>query len=155
LAKKFGWYIAEINGYEHLVMPITRGGQAVFYSARALDARAPKKYHYPAGVKRDYWLSDDQLARQPVFLCEGVADAVALSPYGSSVGLLGGSYDGRLNDLLKGKRVIVSFDGDFQGYCLAVQVAAKITTAKCAAIWINYGKDPTDWTREEAEDACQ
>jgi DNA primase len=136
-------------------MPITRGGQAIFYSARSLDARAPKKYHYPAGIKRDYWLSDDQLARQPVFLCEGVADAVALSPYGSSIGLLGGFYDGRLNDLLKGRQVVVAFDGDFQGYCLGVQVASKIAGICQATLCTYDGKDPTDWTLEEIEAACQ
>jgi len=154
LAKKFGWYIAEINTFEYLVMPITHKGAAIFYSARSLDTRAPKKYHYPAGVKRNYWLSDDQLARQPIFLCEGVADAVSLSTYGSSVGLLGGFYDGCLNDLLKGRKVIVAFDGDFQGYCLGVQVASKIAGICQVSLCAYLGKDPTNWTREEAEKAC-
>jgi DNA primase len=145
LAKQYGWYVAEIGGYEHLVMPITRGGQPIFYSARALDSLAPKKYHYPAGIERKPWLSDDTLARQPVFLCEGVADAVALSPYGSSVGLLGGFYNGGLNDLLKGKEVVVAFDGDFQGYCMAVQVATKISSICNSIVYTVAGKDPSDW----------
>src|SRR3990167_8022319 len=51
MTKKYQWYAAEINGYEYLVMPITRGGKAIFYSARALDTRAPKKYHYPSRIK--------------------------------------------------------------------------------------------------------
>jgi len=149
MTKKYGWYVSEIHGLEYLVMPITRGGQAVFYSARAFDKKAPKKYHYPQGVKREYWLSSDQLERSPIFLCEGVADAVALSQYGSSVGLLGGFYDGRLDGLLKGRKVIVAFDGDFQGYCLGVQVASKIAGICQVSICIIYGKDPTEWTQQD------
>jgi hypothetical protein len=155
MAKKYHWYVAEINGYEYLVMPITREGTAIFYSARSLDTRAPKKYHYPAGIKRNYWLSDDQLARQPIFLCEGVADAVALSSYGSSVGLLGGSYDGSLNSLLKSKKVIVAFDGDFSGYCMAVEVAAKIARICSVGIRIVAGVDPTIWSIADAEEAMK
>jgi hypothetical protein len=151
MTKKYGWCVAEINGYEYLVMPITRGGQAIFYSARSLDDRASKKYHYPAGVKRNYWLSDDQLARQPIFLCEGVADAISLSTYGSSVGILGGFYDGRLNDLLKGRRVVVAFDGDFQGYCLGVQVASKIAGICQVSTHIVPRKDPTEWSIGDLE----
>jgi len=145
MAKKYHWYVAEIHGLEYLVMPITRGGKVVFYSARALDKKALKKYHYHQGAKREYWLSDERLERSPIFICEGVADAVALSHYGSSVGLLGGFYDGRLDGLLKGRKVIVAFDGDFQGYCLGVQVASKIAGVCQVSVQIIDGKDPTEW----------
>lgn len=151
LAGKYHWYVAEIHGFEYLVMPITREGKVVCYSARALDKGAPKKYHYQKGAKKEYWLSDDTLERSPIFLCEGAADAVALSTYGSSVGVLGGVYDGRLDDLLKGRRVVVAFDGDFQGYCLGVQVASKIAGICHVSFGMVRGKDPTELTREEVE----
>jgi DNA primase len=149
--KEYQWYVAEINGFEYLVMPILRGGKAIFYSARALDKAAPKKYHYHRGAKREYWLSNDRLERSPIFLCEGVADAVALSPYGSSVGLLGGSYDESLDALLKGRKVIVAFDGDFRGYCMAVEVAAKIAKICSVDIRIKAGADPTEWSIDDIE----
>jgi len=155
MAKKYHWYAAEINGFEYLVMPILREGKAVFYSARALDKSAPKKYHYHKGAKREYWLSNDYLGGDPIFICEGVADAVALSPYGSSVGLLGGSYDGSLNALLKGRKVIVAFDGDFSGYCMAVEVAAKIARICSVGIRIKAGVDPTIWSIADAEEAMK
>jgi DNA primase len=151
LTKKYQWYVAEINGFEYLVMPILREGKAVCYSARALDKEAPKKYHYHRGAKREYWLSDDTLERSPIFLCEGVSDAVALSPYGSSVGLLGGSYDGSLSALLKDRKVIVAFDGDFAGICLGAQVASKIAGICQVSLCTYEGKDPADWTTDHVE----
>ena len=161
LTIKYGWYVAEIQSaeasraYEYLVMPIYRGGAAVFYSARALDSRAPKKYHYPSGVKREYWLSEDMLPRDPLFICEGVADAVALSQYGSTAALLGAHYDGRLDSLLEARRVIIAFDGDFQGRMLAIQAAYKMKTAKVVKLAIVHEKDPTSWTRGEIENALE
>lgn len=151
--KQYRWYVAEINGFEYLVMPITRKGKAVCYAARALSEGAPKKYHYQQGIKREYWLSEDQLIRDPIFICEGAADAAALAPYGSSVGLLGGFYDGRINDLLKDRMVIVAFDGDFAGHCLALQVATKIAGFCSVSVRSYQGKDPTEWSRAEIEGA--
>jgi hypothetical protein len=155
LADKYGWYIAEIpNKGEALIMPIYRFGKPVFYSGRLLGTNVTKhKYHYPSGVQRQYWLSDHPLFKSTVFFAEGVADAVVLSQYGTSVALLGMNYDGSLDGLLKGCRVILAMDGDVAGVCGAVQIAKKLPVP--STIYSIPGKDPSEWTREEAEGACR
>jgi DNA primase len=153
LVKKYGWYVANFYGMEFLVMTIFRSGKVIFYAARTLDERYTRKYYYPPGRKREYWISDDYIFTPRVFFTEGVADAVVLSPYGTSVALLGSNYDGSLDAQLKGCTVILAMDGDVAGVCGAVRIAKKLPCA--SVIYTIPGKDPTNWTQEEIEGACQ
>lgn len=152
LVQKYGLYLSLLKyNTEYLIMPITRGGQNVFYSSRKIGTGAGPKYYYQTGAKRYYWKSDDFLASPTVFIGEGVADGIALSQLGASFALLGSHYDGSLDDLLVGKRVIIALDGDVPGMIAAVKIGSYLTKkgipAKIATL--PDGVDPTDCTADE------
>lgn len=149
---KHDWYVSELHGLEYLIMPVVREGTPVFYSARALDPTASKKYLHASGQKKQYWLSDEGLVRDPIFICEGVADAAALAQHSSSVALMGINYDGSLDRLLKNREVIIALDGDAAGM-LASTLLATLVASVTPSLYIFTGEkeDPTHWSRETIE----
>jgi DNA primase len=151
LVKKYGWYVAELYGRDVLVMPIYRGGRPVFYSGRVIGEQLTKfKYTYPAGYAKVHWLSSDNLSESDtVFVAEGAADAAYLSNVGASIGLLGMHYDGSLNHLLEGKKIIVAMDGDYAGVIGGIRVGSQLPGSP--RIFTLPSKDPTDYTPQDIE----
>lgn len=145
VVKKYGWYISILQGFQYLIMPITRNGKPAFYSARLLEKNTKlKKYDYPYGVSKEYWLSDDQLESPVVFFGEGVADAAYMSQLGSSVGLLGNYYNGTLDAQLAGKTVVIVLDSDVVGFTSAVRISCKFSPFITKILMLPEGCDPTD-----------
>lgn len=143
--RRYDWYITMIGSDEFLVMPITRGGKNVSFSARRLSGSG-NKYHYQAGVRKAYWLSEDTLPNSPIIMCEGVADAAYCSFLGSSIGVLGSYYDGSLDDLLRNRNVALLFDCDGAGLVASMRIATHIqkVAKNCKVVVLPYKKDPTD-----------
>ena len=151
LATSFGWYITLITMEDYLIMPIYKNGQMVFYSARRLTGRG-MKYLYPTGVQKKYFQSSDTLV-SPIFICEGVADAVYMSQFGSSIAVLGSYYDGSLDSSLLGHDCYIVFDGDAAGMVAGIRLASQI---KAKMIVLPNGKDPTDLSISEMKElVCQ
>lgn len=154
IAEKYGWYFAEFSGGLRLVMPVWRGDDPVFYSARLVGNGDGLKYMTPHRVKKHYWISTDDVGfpeEPPIFFCEGVADAAYMSLFGSSVALLGVGYDGSLDEVIKDRKVVICFDGDVVGRLQANRLGNDLTKlTKCAKILIlDEGTDPTDLTPDQ------
>jgi hypothetical protein len=143
--RRYDWYITMIGGDEFLVMPIKREGVNISFSARRLSGSG-NKYHYQAGVKKNYFLSDDKLTNDPIIFCEGVADAAYCSFISSSVGILGSYYDGSLDGLLCNHNVALVFDCDGAGLVSSMRTAVHIqkVAKSCKVVVLPHGKDPTD-----------
>ena len=170
LVERFGFYLSELHGrvklkngnfadYSgvYLVMPVTREGEQILFSARLIDGNehAPK-YVIPTNIQKNYWLSDTPklLTKQKllVFLCEGIADAAYLSPLGFSVGLLGVNYDGSLDTCLQDQRVVIAFDGDATGATQSTKLACDLYNRGIKDVHILILKDnadPTDFSYYE------
>ena len=148
LAREFGWYVSKFKEGKFLVLPVYRNGKMVFYTARNLESNNPK-YLSAHGSQKQYFLSSENYPTDTLFIAESIADACYLSLLGQSVGLLGTSYNGSLNNWMKSAtKIIICFDGDIAGR------VASLTTAKylrdnsiCKRVYIlpiPIGKDPND-----------
>lgn len=150
LVKSNGWYISMIGTSEYLIMPVQRKGKQIYFSARRLGNGSGMKYLYPAGVKKEYWTSSDELERDPIVFCEGVADAVFCSKISSSIAVLGSYYNGSLDSLISSRDVVICFDADAAGIIAAVNMMAQFKNIKSKRIVIlPKGKDPTDIPLDE------
>jgi len=151
LVKQNLWYLSIINSQEYLVMPVMRMGNPVYFSARKLGKGIGLKYLYPTGVKKLPWVSSDKLEREPIIICEGVADAVYCSFLSSSIAILGSYYDGSLDSLLFHRRVALVLDGDSAGILGALKIARQLQghTKETKVCSLPAGFDPTDLSFEE------
>ena len=104
LVQKYDWYISLLKGSEYLIMPCISAGTSVYFSARKIDDGPGPKYYYQKGAKKIYWQSND-FPNDIVLIGEGVADAIYLSQFGSSIGILGSYYDGSLDNSIHNRRV--------------------------------------------------
>lgn len=161
MARHYGWYVSILKeGGKFLVLPVYRNGKMVFWTARNLDKTGEPKYLGAHGSRKAYWLSDEQYPTGDLFIAESIADACYLSLLGQSVGLLGTSYNGSLNNWMKSAtKIIICFDGDIAGR------VASLTTAKylrdnsiCKRVYIlpiPIGKDPNDLEIGELKELVQ
>jgi len=141
-----GFYIGRILGSEFIVMPVYRGTQAVFYSARRITGEG-KKYLTSPGAKKEYWVSNPTLTGRFVLIAEGIADAAHLSELASSVALMGMNYDGSLDTILAGKHIIVVLDGDEAGRFGSFQIAKALKNRQVNIVMLTG--DPTDYSINE------
>lgn len=169
LTKKFGFYLSFLIGWNnisgpewhysfgihdpyalYLIMPVFKNKNTVSYSARMLAELNSGfgKYVIPKNVKKEYWTSvNPKKFGKKVFISEGIADGAYLSQLGSSIALLGSSYDGSLNEHLEGKEIYVVFDGDIAGKKLVWNVVKALPSSSITRIvQLDKDKDPTDYT---------
>jgi len=158
LVVKYGFYIGKIYEAVYLVMPITRRGFTVSFSARLLekDRDDLRKYCLPKGIHKEYWLSSDNLSEgNLVFIAEGIADAAYLSQLGNSVALCGSHYSGEIDNLLRDKICVIMMDHDAEGFGQTSSCLIRsYLDQKDIKSWIlsPYPKnDPTDLTAEEIQ----
>lgn len=145
LVKQYEWYISFLKGSQYLIMPILRDGKQVYFSARKIDDGPGPKYYYQFGAKKEYWLSTD-FPNEIILIGEGVADAVYLSQFGSSVGILGSYYDASLDGAIRGRRVYLVMDSDGAGIAASLCIAAHCNTIakETKIVLLPQGLDPTD-----------
>ena len=145
------------------VMPALRSGVPVWFTARAMSPDAPRPYVRPPGLPIIYWQSWQSgpfiPRRQNGWLAvtEGIADAAFLSTYCDSLALCGLGYDGSLDHEIRGRNVLVALDGDAPGYAASTVVGQQMVAAGARSVrLVAYpGKDPTDWTATEAQEALK
>lgn len=152
IVEKYAWYISVINSLEYLIFPVTRQGNSIFYSARKLSSGEGLKYIYPKNVKRSPWISDDGLS-EPIVICEGVADAAYTSQLASSIALLGNYYDVSLDEMLKGKKVILALDGDTIGLISSIRIYSYLQKLCNVSIHtFPENKEPVDFELSELKE---
>jgi hypothetical protein len=149
LAIENNWYISTIKGTDYLVLPVYRNSKMVFWTARNLDKKGEPKYLSAHGSRKHYWLSDEQYPTGDLFIAESIADACYLSQLGQSVGLLGTSYNGSLDNWMKSaSRIIIAFDGDVVGRIASLTLAKYLCENKIckrvSILAVETGKDPVD-----------
>ena len=149
LAKENYFYFGNIGCGEYIILPVVRDFKLVFYSARTVEGRKPK-YLTAKGCEKKYWVSKRKIDKY-VFVCEGIADAVFMSQFDSSVALMGINYDGSLDDYLIGKNIVIVFDNDLMGHFGALQVSLHFKQVQSIQS-LNLDKDPADYTITEMEE---
>jgi len=149
LAKENYFYFGCIGDGEYIILPVVKEGKMIFYTARTVEGRKPK-YLTAKGCKKQYWVSERE-TKNHVFICEGIADAVFMSQFDSSVALMGINYDGSLDDYLIGKNIVIVFDNDLMGHFGALQVSLHFKQVQSIQS-LNLDKDPADYTITEMEE---
>lgn len=154
LAKDNYVYFGCIYTKEYIVLPVLRQGNPVFYQARGVnkDVKKQIKYLSASGVKKQHWISQN-ISSENWFFCEGIADAIYMSQFGSSVGLMGLNYDGSLDNYLKDKKIFLCMDSDRAGIIASIKLWTELKKKKIVkAIYIvplDENKDPVDYPTEE------
>jgi len=145
LVKKYDWYISFLKGSEYLIMPCISAGTSIYFSARKIDDGPGPKYYYQNGAKKEYWLSLD-FPSKDILIGEGVADAIYLSQFGSSIAILGSHYNGSLDSHFRDRNVYIVLDSDGAGIAASLCIAAHITplAKQTKIVMLPTGLDPTD-----------
>lgn len=158
ILQRFQCYIGVYKGVERIIMPVYKRGQSVFFSARITEKewqRAEgnpmvRKYETPYGVRKQYWISNENPSIfSTVFICEGVADSLYMSQFGTSIGLMGTVYDGSLDDFLKQvSKIVICFDNDLVGNLSSIKIAKYLSniTDKVKLLMLDKDRDPVDYT---------
>ena len=148
LAKKYHVYLGCLYDHEYIILPVIRDNRLVFYSARIVGDRKPK-YLTAKGCKKEYWVSSFEFSSL-IFICEGVADAIYMSQFGTSIALLGLHYNGSLDQLLKDKTIVICFDKDLAGECAALSLAGQLVSL-CSIKFLSLeeDKDVTEFPSHE------
>src|SRR3989304_2484470 len=146
-AKSFYVYFGCLYSQEYIILPVLdEKEKPIFYQARSLDKNVKKsgKYISAPGVKKMYWISYPIIHCVPWFICEGIADAIYMSQFGNSVGLMGLDYDGSLDHLLDDSKVYMCLDSDIPGYLAGLYISTLLKNSKVTFINLPAGKDPVD-----------
>lgn len=148
LADKYHWYVSVIGMDDYLIMPVSVNRKEVFYSARRLTNNGGLKYRTPpVGTGGKYVFFTEGIAKAKwVFIVEGIADAVWVSGIYPAIALLGTYWNDSLIPILKGKKVIATFDGDMPGIGATAGVlnACILAGIECNFLRLPNKKDPTD-----------
>jgi hypothetical protein len=143
-----------------VVVPITAPDSDAWFgwSARAIFDGALRKYIYPEGMRRadllynHAALLEEGRDDEPVFIVEGVFDALAFWPDG--VAVLGKPSPFQLEALIASRRpIVVALDGDawIEGLSLAMRL--RFEGQRSGNVRLPPGKDPdemVEWVREQA-----
>lgn len=125
LIEKYKLCTADING-RRAVLPIWEGGQVVYYTARAIEGQEPK-YKNTTGEAKIF---NAELLKEegPVFICEGIFDALSLEAAGYRAVALGGvNQISKIEEALKirgrkGNITLIAFDNDEAGQAAATKL---------------------------------
>lgn len=117
----------------------------VGWSARQWASRWGPKYLYPEGFDRQVTLYNSialqAVVHSPVFVVEGVIDALALWP--DAVACLGKPSDGQIGQLLESRRpIVVVLDGDAWRGAEALALKLKLFGLPCGWIRLAPTTDP-------------
>lgn len=131
-----------------VVIPLKKAGVWVGFSARAIWPGIEPKYRYPAGMDRKGslwgadWVPHLKDKQAPLYLVEGVFDALPLYPFG--IASFGKNVtDEQLTMLVGlGHPIIVALDGDAWVECR--NVAARLALREADVQWARLppGEDP-------------
>lgn len=148
MAVQAGWYLSFFGESEYVVMPVSRNGQQLTYSARIVDGDGDK-YKSPYAVKKYHWISDESFSSPFVLFGEGIADGVALAEFGTGVGICGSYYDGTLNEKVRGKEVFIALDPDVPGVIAAARLFHDLLPYAANIHPVHLPADPPELTRED------
>ena len=150
------WHLGCLNG--RLIIPCYhQKGELRGLAERALLDQSPK-YKFSSGMKKSEMLfgldrvrDDDRLA-----LCEGFFDCITLNQAGIPAVALGGTdLSDEQVELLKGREVIISMDGDEAGRQAATRIIEQLLDAGIGAVISDPGDglDPDERTRQDGDAA--
>ena len=136
------------TGYwaNRVIVPCYSGCRLMGWSARSLYQNVRPKYLYPKGMaRRKMVFNQDALHEQtdaPLFVVEGVFDALALYP--NSVALLG-KPSNEHTDLFIGstRHFVVAFDGDAHEECWAFATKLKMLGLRVSWVKLPPAEDPS------------
>ena len=129
-----------------VIVPCYLGVRLLGWVARALHPLVRPKYLYPKGMaRRTMVFNQDALYEDtdaPLFIVEGVFDALALYP--NAVALLGKPSNDHLSLFLKSTRhLVVAFDGDAHEECWAFATKLKMFGLNTSWVKLPAAEDPS------------
>jgi len=155
LAKNNMFYFGCLYDKEYIILPVLRSGNPVFYQARSIDKNINKKYKYmgPKGVAKQAWFSQKQNINGPIFICEGIADAVYMSQFGNSMAIMGLNINSETELLIKEyDTAVLCLDNDFPGDIAALSIALQLRKyMRIYYLSLEKGKDPTEYSFTDME----
>ena len=105
--------------HNRIVFPIKKDGKYVYLTSRGIGINSKVKFIDMSGVRRKELFNSDCIDKHDkIFMCEGVPDTLAMifNGYKNSVGVLGASvFPDEYVDAVRGKQVVLAYDGDFGG----------------------------------------
>ena len=131
-----------------VVVPHVVGGRWAGFSARAIQGQEPK-YLYPPGMERrsalwglDWVPADDE----PVWIVEGVFDALPLFPYGLATFGKGVTQEQIERIAGLGKRVVCCLDGDAwqECYALSTRIAWRRAASGARELRVGWARLPPE-----------
>ena len=129
-----------------IIVPCYFGIRLLGGSARAMHFNVRPKYLYPKGMaRRTMVFNQDALyenTTEPLFIVEGVFDALALYP--NAVALLGKPSNDHLSLFLESARpLVVAFDGDAHEECWAFATKLKMFGLNTSWVKLPPAEDPS------------